>query len=66
MTPPSALVDPSKVRDGAGNREPVGVVDVLKAELLEHLTRLEVGVDNAGGDVLVLFGQALRHELDDQ
>lgn len=52
--------------DGAGNGEPVSVVDMLKAELLEHLTRLEVVINDAGGDVLVLLGQPLRHKLNDQ
>jgi hypothetical protein len=42
------------------------VVDVFEAELLEHLSRLEVRVDDAGGDVLVEFSQSLRHNLDDK
>lgn len=61
-----ALVDPSEVWNLGGDREPMGVVDVLEAEFLEHLARFEVGIDDSSGDVFVLFGQPLRHKLDDQ
>lgn len=55
----STLVDPSEVGDLRGNGQPVRVLDVLKAEFLEHLAGLEVRVHNACGDVFVLLGQAL-------
>jgi len=61
-----ALVNPSKVWNWWGNREPVSVVDVFEAELLEHLTWFEIVVNDACRDVLVLLGQSLRHDLHDQ
>lgn len=54
------------MRDLRVDREPVRVVDVLESKLLEHLSWLEIIVDDTSGDVFVLLGQSLWHQLNSQ
>lgn len=61
-----ALVDPSEVGNWRWNSKPMCVVNVFEAELLEHLSWLEVWVDDASCDVFVELSQPLRHDFDDE
>lgn len=61
-----ALIDPSKVRNLGRNRKPVCVINVLKTQLLEHLTWLKVVINDPCCNISVLFSQSLWHKFDDQ
>lgn len=54
------------MRNCRQDREPVGVIDVLEAQLLEHVSWLVVGINNTGGDVFANLSEALWHDFDDQ
>lgn len=58
-----SLVDPTEIWDARRHGEPVCVINMLEAQLLEHLTGLVVGINNSRSGVNVQLGELLCHEF---